>query len=62
MTITIAENTCYEKLVGKEFTVQGLLTSQVKVSLVCVTYASCEDYDLNGNVIDLTLGGRFKTI
>ena len=62
MTLVVSVNSNYEKIVGKTLSTQAELTSKLKVAIVDVVYASCEDYDLGGNVVDLSLDGRFKTI
>jgi|SaaInlV_130m_DNA_2_1039683.scaffolds.fasta_scaffold26786_3 hypothetical protein len=62
MTLTISVNSNYEKVTGKTLTPQAELTSQLKTAIVDVVYASCEDYDIAGNVVDLSLDGRFDTI
>ena len=62
MTLVVSVNSNYETIVGKNLTTQAELTSKLKVAIVDVVYASCEDYDLGGNIVDLSLQGRFKTI
>jgi len=62
MTLTITVNSNYEKIAGKTLTMQAELTSPMKTAIVDVVYAACEDYDIAGNVVDLSLGGRFSTI
>ena len=61
MTLTIAVNSQYEKITGKTLSTQAELTSRLKTAIVDLTYGT-EDYDIGGNIIDLSLGGRFSTI
>ena len=62
MTLVISVNSNYEKIVGKTLSTQAELTSKLQVAIVDVVYASCEDYDIGGNIVDLSLCGRFSTI
>lgn len=61
MALTIAVNSDYESLTGKTLSTQAELLSKLKVAIVDVTY-SAEDYDIGGNVVDLSLDGRIDTI
>jgi len=61
MTLTIAQNSDHKSLTGKTLSVQAELLSKLKVAIVDVTYAT-EDYDIGGNVVDLSLDGRIDTI
>ena len=62
MTLVVSVNSNYEKIVGKNLSTQAELTSRLLVAIVDVVYASCEDYDVGGNIVDLSLCGRFNTI
>ena len=61
MSLTIAVNSDYQSLTGKTLSVQAELLSKLKVAIVDVAYVS-EDYDIGGNVVDLSLDGRMTTI
>ncbi|MBC8549024.1 MAG: hypothetical protein H8D23_05175 [Candidatus Brocadiales bacterium] len=61
MTLTIAHNANHKSLTGKTLSVQAELLSKLKVAIVDVTYAT-EDYDIGGNIVDLSLDGRIDTI
>jgi len=61
MTLAIAQNSDHKSLTGKTLSVQAELLSKLKVAIVDVTYAT-EDYDIGGNVVDLSLDGRIDTI
>jgi len=54
-------NSDYQSITGKTLSIQAELTSKLKTAIVDVTYAT-EDYDIAGNVVDLSLDGRFTTI
>ena len=60
-TLTIAVNSDYQSLVGKTLHIQAELTSKLKVAIVDITYDTVV-YDTNGNIVDLSLDGRLKTI
>lgn len=60
-TLTIAVNSDYQSLVGKTLHIQAELTSKLKVAIVDITYDTVV-YDTNGNLVDLSLDGRLKTI
>jgi hypothetical protein len=61
MTLAIAVNSDYQSLTGKTLSIQAELTSKLRTAIVDVTYTT-EDYDLTGNVVDLSLDGRLSTI
>ena len=61
MTLTIAVNSQWQSLCGKTLHIQSELTSKLKVAIVDVVYTT-EDYDLGGNLVDLSLDGRINTI
>ncbi|MBT3993908.1 MAG: hypothetical protein HOF02_07650 [Gammaproteobacteria bacterium] len=61
MTLAIAVNSDYQSVTGKTLSIQAELLSKLKTAIVDVTYTS-EDYDIAGNVLDLTLDGRLTTI
>lgn len=62
MAITIAVDTNYQKVTGKTLSAQSLLTSKVKQAFVTVTYGASDTYTTGGNTVDLSLGGRIKTV
>lgn len=62
MAITIAVDSQYERLTGKTLSAQSVLTSKVKEAFVTVTYGGSDTYTTGGNTVDLSLGGRIKTI
>ena len=62
MAITIAQNSDHKSLTGKTLAVQAELTSKLKSCIVDVTYGSSDTYATNGNTVDLSLGGRIKTV
>jgi|FLOH01.1.fsa_nt_gi hypothetical protein len=61
MTLTAVVNSDYQSITGKTLSIQAELTSKLKTAIVDVAYVT-EDYDLGGNVLDLSLDGRLKTI
>jgi len=62
MTLVISLNSDYTNITGKTLSFQAELNSKLKTAVVDVVYASCEDYDIGGNIVDLSLCGRFSTI
>ena len=62
MAITIAQNALHKSLTGKTLSIQSELTSKLKSVVVDITYAGNEAYATNGNVVDLSLGGRIGTV
>jgi hypothetical protein len=62
MANTVAVNSDWENLAGKTLSVQSELTSKLKTTVVDVTFAGSDTYSTNGVTIDLSLGGRIKTI
>ena len=62
MTITIAQNALHKSLTGKTLSIQSELTSKLKSVVVDITYAAGDNYVTNGNVVDLSLGGRIGTV
>jgi hypothetical protein len=62
MAITIAQNSDHKSLTGKTLSVQAELTSKLKSCVVDVTYGASDTYATNGNTVDLSLGGRIKTV
>jgi hypothetical protein len=62
MAITIAQNSDHKSLTGKTLSVQAELTSKLKSCVVDVTYGASDTYTTNGNTVDLSLGGRIKTV
>jgi len=61
MTLAIEVNSDYQSVTGKTLSIQAELLSKLKTAIVDVTYTS-EDYDIAGNVLDLSLDGRLTTI
>lgn len=61
MAITAAVNSDYQSITGKTLSTQAELLSKLKVAIVDVTFTT-EDYDIGGNVVDLSLDGRIGTI
>lgn len=61
MAITALVNSDYQSITGKTLSTQAELLSKLKVAIVDVTYTT-EDYDIGGNVVDLSLGSRIDTI
>tara|TARA_R110002051_G_scaffold296175_1_gene362185 strand:- start:1838 stop:2230 length:393 start_codon:yes stop_codon:yes gene_type:complete len=62
MAITIAQNSDHKSLTGKTLSVQSTLTSKLKSTIVDVTYGASDNYATNGNTVDLSLGGRIRTV
>lgn len=62
MAITVAVDSNQQKLTGKTLSVQSELTSKLLTTLVTVTYGACDTYTTGGCTVDLSLGGRIKTI
>ena len=61
MTLTATVNSDWQSICGKTLSIQSELTSKLKTVVVDIAYGA-EDYDIGGNVIDLSLGGRINTI
>ena len=62
MAITVAQNSDHKSLTGKTLTVQSQLTSKLKSVISDITYGGSDNYATNGNTVDLSLGGRIKTV
>ena len=59
-TITVDSN--FERVAGKTLATQGLLVSKIKEFPVTITYDATQNYVTSGNTVDLTVGGRIKTV
>lgn len=62
MTVTIAVDSLFERLTGKTLSVQSVLSSKIKDTVVDITYGASDTYTTNGLVVDLSLGGRISQI
>ena len=62
MAITVAQNSDHKSLTGKPLAVKAQLTSKLKSVIVDVTYGASDTYLTNGNTVDLSLGGRIRTV
>ena len=62
MAILIVHNANHKKITGKTLSTQAELNSKLKTAIVDVSFTAGEDYDLGGNIVDLSLDGRFGTI
>lgn len=62
MAITVAQNSDHKSLTGKTLSVQSVLTSRIRTSIVDITYGASDNYATNGNTVDLSMGGRISTV
>jgi hypothetical protein len=62
MAITVAQNQDHKSLTGKTLSVQSVLTSRIRTSIVDITYGGSDNYATNGNTVDLSMGGRISTV
>tara|TARA_B110000467_G_scaffold8048_1_gene7146 strand:+ start:78 stop:473 length:396 start_codon:yes stop_codon:yes gene_type:complete len=62
MAITIIQNANHKSLTGKTLSIQSELTSKLKSVVVDITYAAGDTYAVGGNVVDVSLGSRIKTV
>lgn len=58
-TVTVQAN--WKRIVGKSLQWQSVLTSRTKIARVVITYVT-GTYTTGGDVVDLSLGGKIKTI
>ena len=61
MAIAITVNADYQSITGKTLSIQAELTSKLKTGIIDIVYTT-QDYTTGGDVVDLSLDGRFKTI
>jgi hypothetical protein len=59
---TIAVSEFFQRHISKIATYNAQLGSKVKEAPITVTFGASDNYTTNGTTIDLTLGGRLKTI
>lgn len=62
MAITVAQNSDHKSLTGKTLSVQSVLTSRIRTSIVDITYGASDNYATDGNTVDLSMGGRISTV
>ena len=62
MAITIIQNANHKSLTGKTLSIQSELTSKLKSVVVDITYAAGDNYATGGNVVDVSLGSRIRTV
>ena len=62
MAITIIQNANHKSLTGKTLSIQSELTSKLKSVVVDITYAGEDNYLTGGNVVDVSLGSRIRTV
>ena len=62
MAITIIQNANHKSLTGKTLSIQSELTSKLKSVVVDITYAAGDIYATGGNVVDVSLGSRIRTV
>jgi len=62
MAITIIQNANHKSLTGKTLSIQSELTSKLKSVVVDITYAVGDNYATGGNVVDVSLGSRIRTV
>lgn len=62
MAITSSADSTYAKVVGTTRSAQALTVSKIKISKIRVTYGAGDNYTTGGNTVDLSDGGRIKTV
>jgi hypothetical protein len=62
MALTVAVDSRFQNLAGKTLSIQSVLTSKIKDVSTVITFGATDDYSSDGNIVDLSLGGRIKTI